>query len=73
MHVAMGDERVIELIARIDRVLARIEAATVRRAARPAADDGRAAALAEAHHALRAKVETVISQIDRLIDAGEQR
>jgi hypothetical protein len=71
MHAAMGDERVIELIGRIDRALARIEAAAARRAA-PAADDGRAVAVAEAHRALRDKVESAISQIDRLIAAGEQ-
>ena len=69
----MGDDRVIELIGRIDRALARIEAASVRRPAPPPApDDGRAEAIAEAHRALRAKVESAISQIDRLIAAGEQ-
>ena len=69
----MGDDRVIELIGRIDRALARIEAASARRPApAPAADDGRAAAIAEAHRTLRAKVESAISQIDRLIAAGEQ-
>jgi erythromycin esterase-like protein len=68
----MGDDRVIELIGRIDRALARIEAASARSAAPPAADDGRTAAIAEAHRALRAKVESAIAQIDRLIAAGEQ-
>jgi len=70
----MGDDREIELIGRIDRALARIEAAVARRPAMPAVapDDGRAAAIAEAHRALRAKVESAISQIDRLIAAGEQ-
>jgi hypothetical protein len=72
MQPAMGDERVIELIGRIDRALARIEAA-----ARPPAppqslpDDGRAAALEQAHGALRGRVESAISQIDRLIASGE--
>ena len=74
----MGDERVIELIGRIDRALARIEAAGARRPAPPPPpplpvhDDGRAAAIEEAHQALRAKVERTISQIDRLIASGEQ-
>jgi hypothetical protein len=79
MPQKMGDERVIELIGRIDRALARIEAAAARPAppAAPPAptaadDDGRAAAIEEAHQALRAKVERSISQIDRLIAAGEQ-
>jgi hypothetical protein len=72
MQPAMGDERVIELIGRIDRALARIEAA-----ARPPApsqaptDDGRAAALEEAHRALRTRVEGAIAQIDRLIASGD--
>ena len=68
----MGDERVIELIGRIDRALARIEAAASRPAPPAAQEDGRAAAIEEAHQALRAKVERSISQIDRLIAAGEQ-
>jgi len=72
MRLTMGDERVIELIGRVDRALARIEAASARRAAPPVHDDGRAAAIEEAHQALRAKVERTISQIDRLIAAGEQ-
>jgi hypothetical protein len=72
MRQTMGDERVIELIGRIDRALARIEAAAARPAPPPAHDDGRAAAIEEAHEALRAKVERSISQIDRLIAAGEQ-
>ena len=71
MQPAMGDERVIELIGRIDRALARIEGAA-RPSAPPQApaEDGRAAALEEAHRALRARVESAISQIDRLL-AGE--
>jgi hypothetical protein len=66
----MGDDRVIELIGRIDRALARIEAA----AARPAtqrADGGRPAALEQAHHVLRSRVESAIAQIDHLIASGE--
>lgn len=68
----MGDDKIIELIGRIDRALARIEAA-----ARPPAPsdrtsgDGRAAGLQTAHSALRERVESAIAQIDRLIDAGE--
>src|SRR3954470_15314168 len=72
MQPPMGDERVIELIGRVDRALARIEAA----AQRPVppqvpADDSRAAALEAAHRALRTRVETAIVQIDRLLAAGE--
>ncbi|MDB5693003.1 MAG: hypothetical protein JWO81_2066 [Alphaproteobacteria bacterium] len=73
----MGDERVIDLVGRIDRALARIEAAATSPAPSPAslgdgpADDGRAAALEAAHRALRARIESAISQIDRLIASGE--
>jgi hypothetical protein len=67
----MGDERVIDLIGRIDRALARIEAAGRPPAPAPAPDDGRAAALEETHHRLRARIEGAISQLDRLIAAGE--
>ena len=69
----MGDERVIELIGRIDRALARIEAEAVRSPATTTAPaEGRVAAIEEAHQALRAKVERTISQIARLIASGEQ-
>ncbi|HEX4735979.1 MAG TPA: hypothetical protein VH331_00285 [Allosphingosinicella sp.] len=66
----MGDDRVIELIGRVDRALARIEAAAARPAA-PAPDDGRAAALEQAHQVLRSRVESAIMQIDRLLASGE--
>jgi hypothetical protein len=72
MQPAMGDEKVIELIGRIDRALARIEAAARAPApSQPTPDDGRVAALEETHRALRARVERAIAQIDRLLDAGE--
>jgi hypothetical protein len=72
MQPAMGDEKVIELIGRIDRALARIEAAARPHAPpAPTPDDGRVAALEETHRALRARVESAIAQIDRLLDAGE--
>ncbi|HEX5184067.1 MAG TPA: hypothetical protein VFW19_13085 [Allosphingosinicella sp.] len=68
----MGDDKVIELIGRIDRALARIEASASRPAPAPPppADDGQAA-LEDAHRTLRARVERAITQIDRLIAAGE--
>ena len=71
MHPTMGDERVIELIGRIDRALARIEATALRRAPAPAVDGGRAAALEEAHQVLRSRVESAIAQIDRLLVPDE--
>ena len=63
----------IELIGRIDRALARIEAAAARSPAAPLSqDEDRVAAIEGAHQALRARVERTISQIDRLIASGEQ-
>jgi hypothetical protein len=72
MRKSMGDERVIDLVGRIDRALARIEAAATSPApAKASADDGRAAALEEANNALRVRLESAIAQIDRLIASGE--
>lgn len=65
----MGDDRALAALARIERALARIEAAAERPAA-PAEASGDAA-LAEAHQALRGKVEQAISQIDRLLETAE--
>ncbi len=67
----MGDDRVVELIARIDRALARIEAASDRSAPSQRGDDGRAAALEEAHQVLRSRVESAIAQIDGMLASGE--
>jgi len=68
----MGDDRVIELIGRIDRALARIEAAAARPPSPPHnADDARAAALEQAHQVLKSRVESAIVQIDRIIASGE--
>lgn len=66
----MGDDRVIELIGRIDRALSRIETA-VDRPAPPPPDDRRTASLEQAHQVLRGRVKSAIAQIDRLIASGE--
>jgi hypothetical protein len=65
---AMGDDRALTALARIERALARLEAAAGNPAAPAAAGDG---ALAEAHQALRGKVERAIAQIDRLLETAE--
>jgi hypothetical protein len=69
----MGQERVDQAIGRIERALARLEAA----AGRPsppavAGEGGEAAELRRAHQALRGKVEGAIGQIDRLLAAAER-
>lgn len=67
------DERAILAIGRIERALARIEAASARPSApSQIADDGEMLRLREAHHALRGKVEGAIGQIDRLLAGAEQ-
>jgi hypothetical protein len=65
----MGDQRALDAIGRIERALARIEAA----GRRPHADGGDNAeleTLREAHRALRGRVEGAIGEIDRLIASG---
>jgi hypothetical protein len=64
----MADERALAAISRIEQALARIEAASSRRVA-PAADPDELRQLRDVHHALRAKVEGAIGQIDRLLEA----
>lgn len=61
---AMPDARAMNAIARIERALARIEAAaSVQRPEEAAELD----ALRAKHHALREKVEGAVSQIDQLL------
>ncbi|MEA3049652.1 MAG: hypothetical protein QOG84_1488 [Sphingomonadales bacterium] len=63
----MWVEKALAAVGRIERALARIEAAAARPAASPAPDDS----LREAHAALRGKVETAIRQIDQLLMSAE--
>jgi hypothetical protein len=62
----MPDERAIVAISRIERALARIEAAAGRAPGRSANDD-ELQLLRERHQSLREKVEGAVSQIDRLL------
>ena len=70
MADAMADELAMQAIERIERALARIEAASERRPAAPR-DDGELIALREAHQTLRTRVEGAVTQIDRLLAEGE--
>lgn len=70
----MADQRALDAISRIERALARIEAAASRPAA-PAAsaqDDEGYQRLHEAHATLRARVAGAIGEIDRMIANGER-
>ena len=66
----MADELSMQTIDRIERALARIEAAS-RAASNGGQMDGELLGLREAHQSLRAKVEGAIAQIDRLLETGE--
>jgi hypothetical protein len=66
----MADDGAINAVARIERALARIEAAAARQP--EPRDDSELRQLREVHQALRTKVEGAISQIDRLLAAGEK-
>ncbi len=64
----MASERAVQAMERIERAIARIEAA----AGQPAAsgDDGELERLRSAHQALRGQVEGAIAQLDRLLANG---
>ena len=65
----MPDQRALDAIARIERALARIEAASSR--PRPAAAPDSSAELErvrDAHQRLRSRVEGAIGQLDRLLE-----
>ena len=68
----MADDRAMEAIGRIERALARIEMAAAKQPEPAPRDDTELRQLRQVHHALRGKVESAISQIDRLLAAGER-
>jgi hypothetical protein len=72
IHALMADNRAMEAIGRIERALARIETAAMRQPEPAPRDDSELRQLREVHQALRGKVEGAISQIDRLLAAGER-
>ena len=67
----MSDDRAIQAVERIERALARIEAAASRPPERPE-DDEELRRLREVHHSLRGKVEGAIVELDRMIAARER-
>ena len=71
IQAAMSDDRAIEALERIERALARVEAAASKPPERPK-DDEELLRLREVHQSLRGKVEGAISEIDRMIAARER-
>ena len=75
MQRRMGQDGTGIAIARIERALARIEAAASRPAPAPSHSSGDSEAAEElrrAHQALRSRVQSAISEIDGLLRDGEQ-
>ena len=69
----MADQRALDALSRIERALARIEAAATRPAPTPTledSDDFRR--LRDAHDSLRQRVAGAIGEIDRMIANGER-
>ena len=66
----MSEDRALAAIDRIERALARIEAAAQRRATAPGPDP-ELRQLRAVHEALRGRVAGAIAQIDRLLAAAE--
>ena len=64
----MGDARALDAIARIERALARIEAAG-RRSSQSSSDPAELLELRTAHQVLRSRIEGAIGQIDRLLES----
>ncbi|MGQ0559451.1 MAG: hypothetical protein ACT4OE_07685 [Sphingosinicella sp.] len=71
----MSDQRALDALKRLERALARIEAAASRPAPAPqaAADSAEFERLKQAHDRLRQRVAGAIGEIDRLIDSGGRR
>ena len=67
----MADQRALDAVARIERALARIEAAAARPA--PAGDNEEQRQLQARHDAMRSRVTGALAQLDSLIAAGERR
>jgi hypothetical protein len=66
MPSPMADQRALDAISRIERAIARIEAAGRQAQAGPA-ESAELDQLKGAHQALRSRVEGAIGQIDRLL------
>ena len=68
----MSDDKATQAIGRIERALARIEAAAAQAPEPMFRDESELRQLREVHQSLRGKVEGAISQIDRLLAEAER-
>ena len=68
----MADIRAMEAVDRLERALARVEAAAARKAEPERPDESELIQLRQVHQSLRSKVEGAISQIDRMLEASER-
>ncbi|HEX8257501.1 MAG TPA: hypothetical protein VF589_07695 [Allosphingosinicella sp.] len=66
----MADEQAMQAVSRIERALARIEAAAAKERPAPR-EDGELRELRRMHQSLRGTVEDAIGQIDRLLAVRE--
>ncbi len=69
----MADTRALDAVRRIERAVARIEAAAAQRATGTPDAGEDYQRLREAHDSLRRQVAGAIGQIDHLIESGERR
>ena len=69
----MADPRALSAIDRMERALARIEAAAAASSSGNTSSDEDMARLREAHSTLRERVEGAVRQIDLLMESGGAR
>jgi hypothetical protein len=72
MASAMEDQRALKALSRIERAVARIEAAAAARGRVDQADRAELEALRTAHGRLRGRVERAIAELDELIAEREE-
>ena len=68
----MANIRAMEAIDRLERALARVEAAAERKPEPEPRDESELIQLRQVHQSLRSKVDGAISQIDRMLEASER-
>jgi hypothetical protein len=68
----MADQRALDAIARIERALGRIEAASSQARSGNAESSAELTRVRDAHQRLRSRVEGAIGQLDRLLETEGQ-